>query len=152
MDIKARITQDLKAAMLAGNKQKVEALRMLKSAILDAEVSSGARELGLEESALVAVLAKEAKKRHESIQMYEQNNGDPQVIEQETFELGLIEEYLPPPMSEEDVARLVQETVILLDAASMKDMGKVVQAVKEKAGPGADGAAIAELTKKALSK
>lgn len=152
MDIKARITQDLKEAMLAGDKQKVEALRMLKSAILDAEVSSGARESGLDEGALVAVLAKEAKKRHESIQMYKQNNGDPEAVEQETFELGLIEEYLPPPMSEEDVARLVQEAVASLDAASMKDMGRVVQAVKEKAGTSADGATIAELTKKALLK
>lgn len=149
MDKKAQIAQDLKTAMLSGDKRKVEALRIVKSAILDAEVSSGARESGLPEGELLKVLAKEAKKRQESIQLYEDN--DNQVAaDQEKYELSLIEVYLPDAMSDEELEGLVGAAITELGADGMKDMGKVIQVVKEKAGPTVDGGTLARLTKKAL--
>jgi len=95
------------------------------------------------------VLAREAKKRQEAADLYKQG-GSTERAGQELAEKQIIEEYLPEPMSGTQLAELVKAAVAAVTAPTMADMGKIIGAVKAKAGTGADGATIARLVKQAL--
>ncbi|HVX47758.1 MAG TPA: GatB/YqeY domain-containing protein [Candidatus Saccharimonadales bacterium] len=144
-----KLEQDLKTALLAKNAQRVSVLRGLKSVLLNVKVAEGKRESGLNDDEIVAILAKEAKKRQESADLYKQGGSDDRA-EAELAEKAIIEEYLPEQMSEEEVAALVDEAITATGAKEQKDMGKVIGMVRSKAGAGADGALIARLTKEKL--
>lgn len=150
--LKADIEQDLKAAMLSGDKRLVEVLRMLKSAILYKEVADGKREGGLDDTAIVAVLKKEQKSRRDALALYEQA-GDTGRATEEQYQLGVIAGYLPEELSPEVVKDLVQETIQKLGLGNPQpqDMGRIIGAVKA-AAPNADGALIAQTVKEVLSK
>lgn len=150
MGIKQKIDQDLKVAMLAGDKFKVSALRGLKSSILYAEVAAGNREEGLPEPEIVNVLGKEAKKRQESADLYSQG-GNQEKAEAELKEKNIIEQYLPEQISDEDLELLVDDVINTLGAPTIQQMGQVISGVKAKAGATADGARIAQLVKEKLS-
>jgi uncharacterized protein YqeY len=139
--LKAQIEQDLKTALLAGEKERATTLRNLKSAILYAEVSKGAREQGLDDDAVIEVLAKEAKKRQESIDLY-QKAGDEPRAQAEQAEKAIIEGYLPQQLSDEELSGIVSEVIAEQGASSMQDMGKVIAAVKQKTAGRADGGRI----------
>ena len=149
MTTKDTINNDLKTAMLAGDKTKVTTLRGLKSAILYAEVAADKRDDGLEESAVIALLQKEAKKRQESIQLYRQG-GNTQSADAEETELTLIKQYLPAELSEEEVVTLVQQQATALALDSPGQMGQLIAAVKQASGGSADGAMIAKIVKEFL--
>src|ERR671929_50955 len=100
MSLKERIDQDLKQAMLAGDKTLVTTLRGLKSAILYAEVAKGSRDKGLSDEEVVEILTKEAKKRQESADMYSQG-GSAEKAEAELTEKTVIEKYLPAQLSDQ---------------------------------------------------
>lgn len=148
--LKQQIDQDLKAALLGGNKELVTTLRGLKSVILYAEVAQGLREQGLPDDQIVVLLTKEAKKRQESADLYTQG-GSAEKAAAELAEKKVIECYLPQQLSDEDVQELVDQAVKELDASSLQQMGQVIAKVKEKAGAQADGARIARLVKERLS-
>lgn len=150
MSTKQQIDADLKTAMLAGDKTLVTTLRGLKAAILNAEVAEGARETGLAEDKVIALLQKEAKRRQESADMYVQG-GRPEKAEAEQAELAVIEKYLPARMSDEELLALIDEAISATGASGMQQMGQVIGAVKSKAGAAADGAVIARLVKERLS-
>lgn len=150
MSTKQQIDADLKTAMLAGDKTLVTTLRGLKAAILNAEVAEGARETGLPEDKVVALLQKEAKRRQESADMYVQG-GRPEKAEAEEAELAVIEKYLPAKMSDKEILALIEEAISATGASDMQQMGQVIGAVKAKAGASADGAVIARLVKERLS-
>lgn len=150
MTTKQQIEADLKTAMLAGDKTLVTTLRGLKAAILNAEVAEGARETGLAEDKVIALLQKEAKRRQESADMYVQG-GRPEKAEAEQAELAVIEKYLPARMSDEELLALIDEAISATGASGMQQMGQVIGAVKSKAGAAADGAVIARLVKERLS-
>lgn len=150
MSIKEQIQNDLKTAMLARDKQKAEVLQGIKSAILYVEVETGKRDAGLDDSEMLQVLAKEAKKRQESIELYEQG-GNASQAEQETYEKEVIESYLPRQLNEEELSALIDATISKLEIDSLKDMGKVIGEVKQQAGASGDGATIARLVKERLS-
>jgi uncharacterized protein len=150
MSIKEQIQSDLKTAMLAGDKQKAGVLQGVKSAILYVEVETGKRETELDDNEVLRVLAKEAKKRQESIELYEQG-GNSEQASQEKYEKEIIESYLPKQLSEEELTALIDATISKLGADSMKDMGRVITEVKNQAGAGADGATMARLVKERLS-
>lgn len=150
MSTKQQIDADLKTAMLAGDKTLVTTLRGLKAAILNAEVAEGARETGLPEDKVVALLQKEAKRRQESADMYVQG-GRPEKAEAEEAELAVIEKYLPAKMSDKEILALIEEAISATGASDMQQMGQVIGAVKAKAGAAADGAVIARLVKERLS-
>ena len=149
--LKTTIDTDLKAAMLSGDKQLVEALRGIKSALLYKEVAEGKRDTGLSEQESHAVLKKEAKSRKDAMALYEQA-GETARYELEAFQLKVIESYLPEEMSEQEIRACIDAAVTDLggvDQLSIKDMGKVISAVKAKA-PSADGSAVAQLVKTVL--
>lgn len=150
MSIKSRIDSDIKQAMLDGKKELVTTLRGLKSAILYAEVAKGLREQGLPEEEEISVLAKEAKKRQESADMYRQG-GDEERAKAEATEKQIIETYLPAQLSPEDLNKLVEEVVRELEVSGMQAMGQVIAKVKERSQGRADGATIARVVKEKLA-
>lgn len=150
MSLKEKIDQDIKQAMLAGDKTLVTTLRGLKSVILNEEVAKGTRDTGLPDDEVTALLAKEAKKRQESADLYIQG-GNQEKASAELEEKKVIETYLPEQLSEADVAKLVDEAIAQTGANSPAQMGQVIGLVKGKVGAAADGALIARLAKEKLS-
>src|SRR3954462_11571922 len=102
MSLKQQIDRDIKTAMLAGQKTLVTTLRGLKSTILYAEVAKGSREEGLSDPEAIELLAKEAKKRQESADLYKQG-GSPERAEAELTEKQVIEQYLPKQLTEDEL-------------------------------------------------
>lgn len=144
-----KLEQDLKAALLAKDAQRVSVLRGLKSVLLNVKVAEGKRESGLNDEEIQKIFVKEAKKRQESADLYKQG-GDESRASDELAEKAIIEEYLPEQVGEEELVRLVDEAIAATGAKEQKDMGKVIGMVRSKAGAGADGAVIARLAKEKL--
>lgn len=147
--IKQQIEEDIKKAMLGGDKQLVSALRNLKSAILYAEVAAGKKDEGLPEAEVITLLQKEAKKRQESAEMYKKG-GAPDKAVAEEYEKTVIDGYLPEAMSEEEVDKLIDEAVANVGELSRQTMGQVIGFVKTKAGGSVDGGTVAKLVQKRL--
>ena len=149
--LKDRIENDLATAMKAREETKVSTLRMLKSAIQNAQVA-GDEAIVLNDDQTIAVLRAEAKKRAESAQIYE-DAGRTEAAAKERSEFAIIEAYLPAAMSDDDVRAIVEDEVAKAAASGAtggKAMGMVVKAVRERVGSQADGSKIAALVKAAL--
>lgn len=144
-----RINADLKTAMLARDAFQTETLRGLKAAILNEEVATGKRDTGLTDEEVEKLIAREAKKRDEAANLFEQG-GNQTSADKERAEKKLLSEYLPEQLSEDDIKKLVDEAVTDIQPEGMKDMGRVIGAVKAKAGNAADGALVAKLVKEKL--
>ncbi len=147
--LKQRLQDDVKTAMLAKDAGRLECLRGLKSVILYAEVAAGKREEGLDDDEIMSLFAKEAKKRQESADLYIQG-GSQERAEKELAEKAIIEEYLPEQLSEEDIAKIVDDVLAVTGAADAKAMGQVIGAVKQRVGNTADGSLIAKVVKEKL--
>jgi uncharacterized protein len=147
--LKQRIDQDLKAALLEGNKVLATTLRGLKSVILYAEVAKGSREEGLPDDEIIQLLAKESKKRQESADLYRQG-GNNERAEAELEEKRVIEAYLPSQLSDEDLAKVIDDVITATGAAGPAAMGQVIGGVKQKVGAQADGGRIATMVKERL--
>lgn len=149
--LKDRIKSDITEAMKAREEAKLSTLRMVLSALQNAEVA-GDEAIVLTDDQAIAVLRSEAKKRAESAQIYS-DAGRTDAATKERAEQAIIEAYLPAAMSDEDVAKIVAEEVANAAAAGAtggKAMGAVVKAVRERVGASADGGKIAALVKSAL--
>lgn len=149
--LKDRLKSDLTEAMRAREETRVSTLRMVLTAIQNAEVA-GDEAVVLSDDQTVAVLRAEAKKRAEAAQIYA-DGGRAESAAKERAELAVIEGYLPAAMSADDLAAIVAEEVARAAAAGAtggKAMGTVVKAVRERVGAGADGSAIAAMVKDAL--
>lgn len=146
MNTKSQLDQDIKTAMLAGDKSKVTVLRGLKSAILYVEVAEGSRDEGLAEAKVRAVLAKEAKKRQDSIDMYTQA-GATDRASTELAEKAIIETYLPKQLSDVELAAIVDSVI----ADGVNNLGQAIGAVKAQTAGQADGGRIAAMVKAKLS-
>ncbi len=150
MSIKQKIQDDLKKAMLSGDKQVAAVLQGIKSALLYAEVEAGKREKGLSDDEALAVLGKEAKKRQESIELYKQGGSQDQA-DAEAFEKSIIENYLPAKLTDDELRAIINEELAKIDNPTIKDMGMIIGAVKRRAGLAADGATLAKMVKESLS-
>jgi uncharacterized protein len=149
MSIKQQIDQDLKTALLAGDKALVTTLRGLKSAILYVEVATHKRDTGLSDEDVVIALRKEAKKRQESAELYKQG-ANLEKAEAELTEYKVIEAYLPAQMTDEALATLVDWAISEIPDVSPRSLGKVIGRVKELTKGQADGGRIAQLVKERL--
>lgn len=147
--LKQQIEQDLKKALLGGDRGKATVLRGLKSVILYAEVEKGIRDKGLDDEAIVGLLAKEAKKRQESADLY-QKAGETDRSNAELQEKAIIEEYLPKQLSDEQLTEIIDEVIAGLDASGPQAMGQAIGQVKQKVAGQADGARIAQIVKERL--
>ena len=150
MALKQRITADMTAALLGGNRFVGETLKNLKAAILNEEVAQNKRDEGLDDATIEQIIAREVKKRTESVKMYEQG-GRADLAENEQNEINVIKAYLPEQLGEDEVRAIVEAAVQQLGANGISDMGKVIGVVKSKVGNTADGALVAKLVKETLS-
>ena len=148
MELKDRIDADIKAAMLAREKDKLNALRAIKSAILLELTKEGATG-GLDEAVGMKILQKLHKQRMESAAIYhEQQRTD--LAQEEEAQAFVIEAYLPKQMSEAEVEAAVREIISSTGAAGMKDMGRVMGEANKKLAGKADGSAVAVVVKRLL--
>lgn len=149
MALKAQLENDLKAALLGGDRFKADVLRNFKAVILNEEVSQGKREEGLEDAVIEQLFAREVKKRAESAAIYDQADRK-ELADTERAESAVLEAYLPEQLSEEDIKKTVNETIAKLGVSGAAAMGQVIGAVKGALGNAADGATVARLVKEAL--
>lgn len=147
--LKQQIEQDLKEALLGGQKDRATTLRGLKSVILYAEVAAGSREQGLSDEQIVQLFAKEAKKRQESADFYVKG-GSQERANAELAEKKIIESYLPEQLTDEELLKVIDETIQSFDMVSPQVMGQVIGKVKQATEGRADGGRIAQLVKERL--
>lgn len=150
MSLKTQLDNDIKTALLGGDRFRGEVLRNLKAAILNEEVAKGLREEGLSDAAIEQVIAKEVKKRADSIEQYIAAER-PELADNERNEMNILAEYLPEQLSEGDINKAVMETIKELGVSGPQAMGQVIGAVKAKLGSAADGGTVARLVKEALA-
>ena len=135
--LKDRIQADLKSAMLARDTLKTQTLQGLKAAILNEEVAQK------------ILIARESKKRDEAAELFEKG-GNQASADKERAEKAILSVYLPEPLSEAEIQKVVDEVVAEIKPVGPKDMGRVIGAVKSRVGNTADGAVVAKLVKNSL--
>jgi uncharacterized protein YqeY len=138
MTLKERITEDMKTAMRSGEKDRLAVIRMLQAAIKQREVDE---RITLDDAQVTAVLEKMIKQRKESIVAFQQG-ARPELVAKENAEIAVLQPYLPAQLSDADLDALIAEAIASTGAASIKDMGKVMGAVKAKAAGKADMGAV----------
>jgi len=146
--LKDQINNDLKAALLGGNRLSTEVLRGLKATILNEEIAQKKREEGLDDTAIEQVIAREVKKRNESANIYD-GAGRPELAADERAEANVLGAYLPAQLSEDDINAVVVRVISELGVTSPSAFGQVIGAVKKELGNAADGAIVAKLVKNA---
>jgi len=144
--LKQRLVDDMKAAMKAGEKRRLGVIRLINAAIKQREVDE---RIELDDTQVLAVFDKMLKQRRDSIAQYE-GAGREDLAEQERYEVGICQEYLPEAMTADEIAVLVEEAVTSTGATSMKDMGKVMGIVKPKVQGRADVGAVSAMVKQRL--
>jgi hypothetical protein len=147
MTLKERITDDMKNAMRAGEKERLGTIRLVLAAIKQREVDE---RITLDDGQVLSVLEKMIKQRKEAITQFE-SGGRADLVAKEQSELGLLQTYLPAQMSDAEVDGLIAEAVAASGATSIKDMGKVMALVKAKAQGKADMGAVSARIKQKLS-
>ena len=146
MALKERITEDMKSAMRAGEKERLAAIRLALAAIKQREVDE---RITLDDAQVLAVLEKMIKQRREAIVQF-QSGGRSDLVAKDTAEVGVLQGYLPAQMSDAELDALIAEAIAATGAASIKDMGKVMAVVKPKAQGRADMGAVSARIKQKL--
>lgn len=146
MTLKDSLTQTIKSSMKAREMEVVKILRNVQAAIKKVEIDT---QTTLDDNAVLELLQKQIKQRQESLDIY-QANGRDDLAAKEKFEIEVIGQFLPAQLDEAALCDIIQATITQLQATSMKDMGRVMNAVKEKTVGQADPAIISGLVKKAL--
>jgi len=147
MALKERITEDMKAAMKAADKERLGTIRLALAAIKQREVDE---RITLDDTQVLAVLDKMIKQRREAIIQF-QSGGRADLVAKETAEIGVLQSYLPSQMSEAEIDELIAQSIAATGATSIKDMGKVMALVKPKAQGRADLGAVSARIKQKLS-
>jgi len=147
MSLKQQLTDDMKAAMKGGEKDKLQVIRLINAAIKQREVDE---RIQLDDTQVLSVLEKMLKQRRDSLHQF-QGAGRTDLAEQEQSEILLIEGYLPAKLGEAEMAELVAQAIAESGAAGPKDIGKVMGLVKAKAAGRADMGKASELIKAKLA-
>ena len=147
MALKDRITEDMKSAMRAGDKDRLGAIRLILAAVKQREVDE---RIMLDDTQVLTVLDKMLKQRRESIAQF-QSGGREDLAAKEAAEISILQTYLPAQLSEAELDALIGEAIASTGAASVKDMGKVMGVVKAKAQGRADMSAVSARIKAKLS-
>jgi uncharacterized protein YqeY len=147
------INEALKTAMKAKDVRATSTLRLILAALKDRDIAArgeGKGDDGLGDDAILEMLQKMIKQRHDSIEQYQKGNR-PDLVQQEEEEIGIIKTFLPKQMSEDEVKAAIDATVTDIGAASIKDMGKAMAALKERYAGRMDFAKASQLVKNRLS-
>ena len=145
--LKEKLLEDLKSAMRDKNVNRKNTVQMVRASILQVEKD---KKIELNDDQILEVIAKEFKKRNDSLADYEKS-GREDLIAQIKEEMAVLEEYLPKKLSEEELTEKVKEIIAQVGATSMKDMGTIMKNAKEQLGVTADGKMINEIVKKLLA-
>ncbi len=149
MTLFEQINKDIPAAMKAKDKVRLETLRNIKKYFIEAQTAPGAAEVLSDDNAL-KILSKLAKQGRDTAALYTEQ-GRPDLASEELGQVAVIEEYLPQPLSAEELEAEVKNIISEVGAAGPKDMGKVMGVASKKLAGRADGKAISELVKKILT-
>ncbi len=147
MTLKATLTDSIKTAMKAKNMEQVKVLRNVQAVIKQVEIDG---QTELDDKDVLAILQKQIKQRQESLGIYTANGRD-DLAQKEQFEIDVISTFLPEQLSDDKILAIINETISELGASGMKDMGRVMNAVKDKTAGQADPAVMSGLVKKALT-
>lgn len=147
MSLKARLTDDMKAAMKGGERERLGVIRLVLAAIKQREVDE---RIQLDDTQVLAVLEKMLKQRRDSVQQFEAASRE-DLAAQERYEIGVIEAYMPAKLSDAELAHIIDAVIAETGAAGPKDMGKVMAGVKLQAAGRADMGKLSEVVKAKLS-
>lgn len=145
--LKEKLLEDLKQSMKEKNDLRKNVVQMIRAAILQVEKD---KQIELDDDKILEIIAKEAKKRKDSIPDYEKS-GREDLLKQIQEEIAIISEYLPKQLSKNEIKVIVKQIIEEVEAKDMKDMGKVMKAAKEKMGATADGKTINEVVRECLA-
>ncbi|KGF13480.1 aspartyl-tRNA amidotransferase [Peptostreptococcus sp. MV1] len=146
MSLKEKLQEDLKSSMKNKDTIKKSVVTLIRAAIKQYEVDN---RVELADDAIIDIISKQLKQRKDSLAEFEKANRD-DLIEETKSEIQVLEGYLPQQLSEEELEKIVIETIAEVGATSMKDMGKIMSTIKPKTAGRADGRKINELVKKNL--
>ncbi len=144
--LKQRLVEDMKTAMKAGEKRRLGVIRLINAAIKQREVDE---RIELDDIQVLAVLDKMLKQRRDSITQYEAAKRE-DLAEQERYEIGVCQEYLPTALTADEITALIEAAVAASGAVSLKDMGKVMALLKPQVQGRADVGAVSALVKQRL--
>ena len=144
--LKEKLMSDLKEAMKEKQILRKNVVQMIRAAILQVEKD---KQIELDDNQILEIIAKEAKKRKDSLADYEKS-GRQDLIDQVKEEIKIISEYLPKQLSKEEITNIVKQVISETGATTIKDMGRVMKTSKEKIGTAADGKAINEVVRELL--
>ena len=147
MSLKNQITEDMKSAMKAGDKDRLKVVRLILAAIKQVEVD---QRVELDDAGVLAVLNKMVKQRRDSVEQFEKGDRE-DLAAIERAEIEVLEQYLPEQLSADDLAALVDEVIAATGAESIRDMGKVMGQIKAKAAGRADMGAVSATVKERLN-
>ena len=147
MSLKNQITEDMKSAMKAGDKDRLKVVRLILAAVKQVEVD---KRIELDDTAVLAVLDKMVKQRRDSVEQFEKGNRE-DLAAIERAEIAVLEDYLPEQLSADELAAMVDEVIAATGAESIRDMGKVMGQIKAKAAGRADMGAVGAAVKERLN-
>jgi uncharacterized protein YqeY len=148
MSLAERLTADLHQAMRANDTLRVSTIRLARAAIRNAEIERGHT---LSDDEVVEVLTREMKRRREAIEAYTRAGRD-DLARKESLELAILAEYVPPPLSVEELERIVADAIERVGARTVQDLGRVMAAVMPQVRGRADGGAVADLVRRVLTR
>ncbi len=148
MEIREKITADVKSAMIAKDSTKLNTLRFLQSAIKNKEIDSRPEPINTDD--VMAVIKKLVKQRKESIEQFSAANRM-DLADQESAELKVLEAYMPVQMGQDEVEKIVNDVIASVGAKSVKDMGTVMKETQARTAGSADGKMISEVIKAKLA-
>ena len=148
MTLRERLEDDIRSAMRSRNQERLDALRFIKSQI---QLTEKNQQKDLDEPGVIEVIAKQAKERRESMQMFQEGNRT-DLVTKEMAALAVVEEYLPPQMTREDLVRIVEEAIQQVGATSARDKGKLMGRLMPQVRGKADGAIVNAVVTELLEK
>lgn len=149
MTIQEKIDADLKEAMRSKDAERLSVLRMAKSALMNAAIEMQGARAQLPDPDAIAVIRKQVKQREDSIEGFEKG-GRPELAAKERREIGVLTEYLPKPLTENELEQLVKGAIAEVGATSKAQMGAVMKVATQKAGGRVDGRTLSQAVQKAL--
>ena len=147
MSLKKQITEDMKSAMKAGEKDRLKVVRLIRAAIKQVEVDTRNE---LDDAAVLGVLNKMVKQRRDSVEQFEKGDRE-DLAAIERAEIEVLQAYLPEQLSADDLTSLVDEVIAATGAESIRDMGKVMGQIKARAAGRADMGAVSAAVKERLN-
>ncbi|MBR6504417.1 MAG: GatB/YqeY domain-containing protein [Clostridia bacterium] len=145
--LKEKLLEDMKISMREKNTLRKNVIQMVRAAVLQVEKD---KQIELVDEQIIEVIAKESKKRKDSVEDYKKG-GREDLVNQIQEEIAILSEYLPKQLSAEEIEEIVKTVILETGAETIKDMGKVMKGAKEKIGAAADGKTINEIVKKLLN-